>query len=81
MPHRWFKRQEKFYARCWRLEETVHPDASKGWKVVKGDGEFIVNEDEFLLCFTQLVEGKQELYGSITDVTKIEGVYLYFSSS
>ncbi|KAJ3912202.1 hypothetical protein F5877DRAFT_93625 [Lentinula edodes] len=72
MPHRWFKRQEKFYARCWRLEETVHPDASKGWKVIKGDGEFIVNEDEFLLCFTQLVEGKQELYGSITDVTKIE---------
>ncbi|KAJ3890860.1 hypothetical protein GG344DRAFT_48586, partial [Lentinula edodes] len=54
MPHRWFKRQEKFYARCWRLEENVHPHASKGWKVVKGDGEFVVNEDEFLLCFKQL---------------------------
>ncbi|KAJ4473242.1 hypothetical protein C8R41DRAFT_968057, partial [Lentinula lateritia] len=74
MPHRWFKRQEKFYAKCWRLEETVHYNASKGWKVIKGDGEFVVNEDEFLLCFKQLVEGKRELYGNITDVTKIEGI-------
>ncbi|KAJ4465765.1 hypothetical protein C8J55DRAFT_405138, partial [Lentinula edodes] len=74
MPHRWFKRQEKFYARCWRLEENVLPHASKGWKVIKGDGEFVVNEDEFLLCFKQLVDGKQELYSNITDVTRIEGI-------
>ncbi|KAJ3858427.1 hypothetical protein EV359DRAFT_52231, partial [Lentinula novae-zelandiae] len=75
MPHHWFKHQEKFYARCWRLEENVHPHASKGWKVVKGDGEFVVNEDEFLLCFKQLVDGKQELYSNITDVTQIEATW------
>ncbi|KAJ3884626.1 hypothetical protein GG344DRAFT_60313, partial [Lentinula edodes] len=74
MPHRWFKRQEKFYAWCWRLEENIHPHASKGWKVVKGDGEFVVNEDEFLLCFKQLVDGQQEMYSNLADVTRIEGI-------
>ncbi|KAJ3933723.1 MAG: hypothetical protein NXY57DRAFT_1060372, partial [Lentinula lateritia] len=70
----YFKRQGKLYAKCWKLKANVRQDGSKGWNVIKGDGEFVVNEDEFLLCFTQLVEGQRDLYKDVVNVTHIDGI-------
>ncbi|KAJ4497667.1 hypothetical protein C8R41DRAFT_894578 [Lentinula lateritia] len=41
-----FKRQGKLYAKCWKLKANVRQDSSKGWNVIKGNGEFVVNEDD-----------------------------------
>ncbi|KAJ4464148.1 hypothetical protein C8R41DRAFT_739929, partial [Lentinula lateritia] len=70
IPHRWFMRQGRFYARCWKLEEVLREDGTESWQVIKGEGEFIVSEDELLLSFPQLQD--KTLYGHLTDVTKIE---------
>lgn len=80
MPHRWFRRQGKLYAKCWKLKANIRQDGSKGWNVIKGNGEFVVSEDEFLLCFTQLVEGQRDLYKDVVNVTHIDGAHLWLSS-
>ncbi|KAJ3897384.1 hypothetical protein F5879DRAFT_996133 [Lentinula edodes] len=72
IPHRWFMHKGQFYAQCWKIEEVYDEDNTLSWQVVKGEGEFIINEDELLLSFPQLKD--RTLYGHITDVTKIQAV-------
>lgn len=76
MPRRWFKRQGRFYACCWKMEEVSRRDHQTRWRVVKGEGEIVVNEDEFLLSFPSLASNAAD-YPYLTDVTKIEGLHLF----
>lgn len=72
MPHRWFKRNNRFHARCWKMQEIEHEHGRKSWRVIKGDGKFEVDEEQFLLPFPILATDVT-LYPDLTDVTKIEG--------
>ncbi|KAJ3805860.1 hypothetical protein F5876DRAFT_81326 [Lentinula aff. lateritia] len=71
MPHRWFKRDDQFFARCWKMQEVEHERGSKSWRVIKGEGKFEVHEDQFILPFPALATD-MGLYPHLTDVTKIE---------
>ncbi|KAJ3809763.1 hypothetical protein EV368DRAFT_89490 [Lentinula lateritia] len=71
MPHRWFKRNNRFHARCWKMQEIEHEHGRKSWRVIKGDGKFEVDEEQFLLPFPILATDVT-LYPDLTDVTKIE---------
>ncbi|KAJ3887185.1 hypothetical protein GG344DRAFT_69038 [Lentinula edodes] len=59
MPHCWFKRQGKLYAKCWKLKANIRQDGSKGWNVIKGNGEFV---------------GQQDLYKDVVNITHIDGI-------
>ncbi|KAF9072180.1 hypothetical protein BDP27DRAFT_1217935 [Rhodocollybia butyracea] len=55
MPHRWFMRGKRFYARCWAMEEVMREGGRKSWRVIKGGGEITVGEVELLKNFPQLI--------------------------
>ncbi|KAF9064966.1 hypothetical protein BDP27DRAFT_1425263 [Rhodocollybia butyracea] len=73
MPHRWFRRQGRFYAYCWKMEKVRRREGKLTWCVVKGDGQIVVSEDEFLLSFPRLVKSIKD-YPYLIDVAQIEDV-------
>lgn len=73
MPHRWFRRQGCFYAYCWKMEQVPCREGKLAWRVVKGEGQIVVSEDEFLLSFPRLVKNAKD-YPHLRVVTQIEGL-------
>ncbi|KAF9059623.1 hypothetical protein BDP27DRAFT_1238327, partial [Rhodocollybia butyracea] len=54
MPHRWFKRDGRFIARCWQMEQVIREGNYTSWRVVKGGHGFDVDQDQFLKTFPQI---------------------------
>ncbi|KAF9070032.1 hypothetical protein BDP27DRAFT_1420468 [Rhodocollybia butyracea] len=72
MPHRWFKRDGRFIARCWQMEQVIREGNYTSWRVVKGGHGFDVDQDQFLKTFPQITLDAG-LYPEIVDVSYIEG--------
>lgn len=53
MPHRWFTRNGRFYAKAWRLQEAMGEGNICGW-IVHQAHEIEVNEGQFSKNFAEL---------------------------
>ncbi|KAK7464371.1 hypothetical protein VKT23_006538 [Stygiomarasmius scandens] len=78
MPHRWFERNKRMIAKCWKMQQVRREDGRVSWRVVK-DVDVEVDEGEFLKPFDELCRDiKRGLY-TIPDVTIIEGFSFVFN--
>ncbi|PBK72224.1 hypothetical protein ARMSODRAFT_853501, partial [Armillaria solidipes] len=60
MPYRWFKRNNKHFARCWQMQTCVN-ETNAVWRVLKVDG-YEVSEDEILKNFPELCKDAEQIY-------------------
>ncbi|KAJ3963692.1 hypothetical protein EV361DRAFT_956725, partial [Lentinula raphanica] len=73
MPHRWFRRRGRLYARCWKLEEITREDSRKSWRVIKSNDKLEIDEDQFLKPFPVLLSDQQNgRYTHLANLSMIE---------
>ncbi|KAK0471280.1 hypothetical protein IW261DRAFT_1671032 [Armillaria novae-zelandiae] len=60
MPYRWFRRDQKHYARCWRMQ-ICNGEHDSTWRVVKVT-EYEVSEDDLLKNFPELCRDAETVY-------------------
>lgn len=56
MPHRWFKREGKIYAKAWPMAQA---SSRPGWVILE-HGALDISIDELVLSFPQLVNGYKD---------------------
>ncbi|KAJ3715764.1 hypothetical protein C8R42DRAFT_704476 [Lentinula raphanica] len=73
MPHRWFRRMGRLYARCWKMEEIVREDGQTSWRVIKSNDRLEFDEEFFLKSFPTLLSDHQNgTYPLSTNPSMIE---------
>ncbi|KAJ3829433.1 hypothetical protein F5880DRAFT_396644 [Lentinula raphanica] len=78
MPHRWFRRMGRLYARCWKMEEIVREDGQTSWRVIKSNDRLEFDEEFFLKSFPTLLSDHQNgIYPLSTNPSMIEDVIDY----